>query len=394
MQILITSIVDVEQTAHGRLYQFLKHLSSEHDVTIISIKDWWKARKGSVGKGNKELEKILEKVEIKHLTEKEVSPILQELYSFYKIPSLLNDIGYRSFDVHLNYNSLIAGYAVTRKLRKEGIGTVYDIADDLPEMIKTSPQIPAIMRPAGGLLGKAVLERSVKKSQIVTVPGKFLKEEIGSGDVRIIPNGVEIDSFRYSSPKELRSELSIEKDFVIGYIGALREWVDLEPVFAALKDLKERKDVKFLIVGGEEGFDSNKKLAAKYGVEDNTLFVGAVPYTKVPEYISSMDLCLIPFKKNKVADNSCPLKLFEYMACERPVICTPLNEVEHVVGNKVKYASGPAEYVEQITGLYDDPELCKSMGSEGRKYVQEDYSWSKINMDIEKILKEVIEKRP
>jgi len=394
MQILITSIVDVEQTAHGRLYQFLKHLSSEHEVTIISIKDWWKARKGSVGKGNKELEKILERVKIRHLTDREVSPILQELYSFQKIPSILKDINYRSFDVHLNYNSLIAGYAVSRKLKKDGIGTVYDIADDLPEMIKTSPQIPAILRPAGGLLGKTVLERSVKKSRVITVPGKFLKEEIRSGDVRIVPNGVEIDSFKSYPSRELRSELSIEDDYVIGYIGALREWVDLEPVFAALKDLKKQIDIKFLIVGGEEGFDANKKLAAKYGVEENTLFVGAVPYTKVPEYISSMDVCLIPFKKNKVADNSCPLKLFEYLACERPVICTPLNEVEHIVSNRVRYALSADEYVKQVIKLHDDPETSRAMGSEGRKFVKEDYSWSKINKDIERILDEVSIKRP
>ncbi len=392
MKILITSIVDIEQTAHGRLYRLLRYLAPKHEITVISIRDWWKAGQKSVGEGNRELDEILKKVEIKHLTEKKASPVIQELYSFKTASSILKDINYKSFDAHLNYNSLVSGYVVTKKLKGAGIKTVYDVADDLPEMIKTSPQIPSFMRPVGGFIGQAVLDENIKNSEVVTVAGRYLKEELKSPKVKVIPNGVDTDIFRYAPQNDLRQDLSLDEAFVVGYMGALREWIDLEPVFKAVKDAKEKIDLKFLIVGGEEGYKKNKELAAKYGVEKETLFIGAVPYTKVPEYISAMDACLIPFRKNKVSDNSCPLKLFEYMSCEKPVISTRINEVEHIVGDRILYASTPEEYKGQILRLNNDDKMRNVLGSEGRVFVKENYEWAGITKDFETALDSVKKK--
>jgi len=57
MKILITSIVDLKKSQHQTLrkfnqnvqhfgwirpHQFVKHLSKKHDVTVLSINDWWK----------------------------------------------------------------------------------------------------------------------------------------------------------------------------------------------------------------------------------------------------------------------------------------------------------------------------------------------------------------
>jgi glycosyltransferase involved in cell wall biosynthesis len=255
-------------------------------------------------------------------------------------------------------------------------------------MVRNSPQIPAILRPLGGFMGKVVFENNVALSKTITVAGRYLKEDIKAGDVRIVPNGVDTEIFRFSPNGGLRSSLKLDDSFVLGYIGALREWVDLEPVFKSVSELKSKFNIRLLIVGGEEGFLENKKLAAKYGVENETLFIGAVPYAEVPGYISCMDACLIPFRKNKVADNSCPLKLFEYMACERPVICTRIREVESIVGDRILYASEASEYQEAMTKLYNDKSLRAAMGQRGRTFVTENYEWSKLSSDFEEILLE------
>jgi glycosyltransferase involved in cell wall biosynthesis len=164
----------------------------------------------------------------------------------------------------------------------------------------------------------------------------------------------------------------------------LREWVDLESVFKALKDLD--KEINMVVVGKEGRFDENVKLAKQCGVSDRVTFTGMVPYSQVPKYISATDVCLIPFKANAISANALPLKLFEYMACEKPVISTELPGIKNVAGDKVMYATNEKEYKERIAELYKNEELRHEMGKTGREFVEEKYNWEKIVEKLEKIL--------
>ena len=168
----------------------------------------------------------------------------------------------------------------------------------------------------------------------------------------------------------------------------LREWIDLEPVFAALSQIGEdHSNIKVLIVGEEGRLKQNKDLSQRYGVSDRLVLTGTVPYNKVPEYISCMDACLIPFKPNEISLNAVPLKLFEYMACEKPVICSKLKGVAQIVGDKVLYASNQGEYKKELAALYNNKELRERLGVNGRKFVEEYYRWTSMTSKLEEVLK-------
>ena len=187
-----------------------------------------------------------------------------------------------------------------------------------------------------------------------------------------------------------REELGLDQAFVLGYVGVLREWVDFEHVFAAVKGLEnEKPDIKVLIVGEEGGLTKNKTLAQKYGISDKVVFTGTVSYTQVPAYISCMDVCLLPFKNDAVSHNALPLKLFEYMACEKPVISTRLERITEAVQDKVLYTSNTEELERRITELFENEDRRRKMGLEGRKFVEENYSWAKICPRLEEVLVEV-----
>jgi len=81
-----------------------------------------------------------------------------------------------------------------------------------------------------------------------------------------------------------------------------------------------------------------------------------------------------------------PLKLFEYMACEKPVISTELPGVKAIAGDKVMYAANHREYKEKIEFLFDDKELRQEMGKSGREFVVENYDWEKIVKKLEEML--------
>jgi glycosyltransferase involved in cell wall biosynthesis len=289
------------------------------------------------------------------------------------------------FDVVFNYNTLVSGYYAAKKFK---LPMVYDLADDLPEMIANSPQIPRIIRLFGGQIGKYMLKKNILISKKATCISKILRDSyyIPNEKFELVPNGVDTRLFKRCK-SNLKKELKLEDCFVLGYVGVLREWVDLRPVYNAIRNLN---DVKLLIVGEEGMLRENKELIRKYRVEDKVIFTGTVPYTKVPLYISAMDICLIPFKQNAISQNAIPLKLFEYLACEKPVISADLKGVREVVGNRILYANTGQEYTDCIKTLMKSPEFVNELGKRGREFVVEKYEWSKIAEKLEEIIGGVV----
>jgi glycosyltransferase involved in cell wall biosynthesis len=389
MDILVTSIVDLNKSAHNsRLHQFLKVLSDKHEILVLSINDWWKAKWDDQSEEyNKDFENSLSNIKQIYLTEKKISPILQEIYSISTVGQVFKKIEGFNFNVHFNYNSLISGFVVANKMNSMGVNTIYDIADDLPGMIKTSPQINKFLRPIGGFIGDLTVKKNIKMSTKVTCTTNLLRDSSGIplDKVEIIPNGVDIELFKKYQSEEIKIKLGINDNFIVGYVGVLREWINLKPLFIAMKKLN-KFNIKMLIVGGGVGYEENVRLARDCGVLKNIIFIGTIPYTQIPKYISCMDVCVIPFKIDTVAQNSLPLKLFEYMACEKPVISTKVNGIIENVGNRIMYASNSTEYYNKIIELYKNEEMRNIMGRNGRKFVFENYNWSNICTNLEKIL--------
>ncbi len=380
MKILVTSIIDLKKSQHNRPHQIVRYLSKKHDVTVLSINDWWKGKQGEDDLKNyhKDFDSIFKRINYHYLTEEKISPILQELFFKKKVKELLKE----DFDVHLNYNSLVTGYEISKHIK-----TVFDLADDLGAMIKQSPQIPSVMRPIGSYVGNFFLKKNIQASNLITVTTDTLgcSCRIPESKMRIIPNGVDTRLFR--NYRTTKKELGFDIDsFIIGYVGVLREWVDLASVFEALRNLN--KKIKMIVVGKEGKYKENVALAARYGVADRVHFTGMIPYYQVPKYISAMDVCLIPFKLNAISKNALPLKLFEYMACEKPVISVPIPGVESVAGDLVLYAGTPEEYTEKINTLFENDKLKTELGYSGRKLITEQYEWEKIINDLEKVLRE------
>jgi glycosyltransferase involved in cell wall biosynthesis len=201
----------------------------------------------------------------------------------------------------------------------------------------------------------------------------------------LIPNGVDTELFREYPSCNLRAKLGIDNCFVIGHVGVLREWLDFRPLFSAFRTLSKSMDSRLLIVGGGIGYDETVRLAEEYGISKSIVFTGTVPYSQVPYYISCMDVGVIPFKQDRVSQNSLPLKLFEYMACNKPVISTNVQGVIENFKNSVLYASNSEDYINKIQTIFLDDELKKHLGSKGRSLVVTNYDWRIITESLENL---------
>jgi glycosyltransferase involved in cell wall biosynthesis len=367
-------MTDLKASQHNRPHQFVRYLSKKHDVTVLSINDSWKQAQRSDQAHRLGFDDFFDQIEYKYLTDRKVSPVVQEVL-FHRASTRLLD---EDFDVQLNHHSLLTGYHLSKRLP-----TVYDIADDLTAMVKASPQIPRPLRPYGYAVGSFFLQRGIARAQHVALSCDALRQRYRVPETKssIIPNGVDLDAFQSANDGKALAGLD---GFIVGYVGVLREWVDFEPLFRALSAVDKR--IKMLVVGKEGQFEETRNLARICDVSDRVIFAGEVDYADVPQYVAAMDVCVIPFKSNDISAGAVPLKLFEYMASGKPVLSTKLQGVQAVAGDAVQYCSCASDYIEQITALYEDETLRKQIGRVGEKLISAKYDWRHISKTLESTL--------
>jgi len=388
MNILVTSLPDIKKTHPQRYHHILKCLSQNHDVTILSVKAWWLKENH-----DEYLAECLKDVRLNYITEKRIHPVLQELLLIKNFDVFNEKLHFNEYDVHINFNSLIAGYYVAKKLKSFEIPTVFDVADDLPEAIKTSPQIPRMFKNIGHSAGKCMFHKSLETSDKITLvtDSLFNSYSFPPEKAKIIPNGVDTELFHPRDSGNVKRELGIEHDFILGFLGVLSEWVELEQTFIALKRLiGSGYNVKMVIIGdGDKSFQF-KQSAIQHGIAEYVIFVGSVLTNELPVYISCMDVCMISRKTTADSQNSFPLKLLEYMACSKPVISSELSGVRGIAEDKILYATSSNEIEQAVIQIYRDKEMREKMGFEGMEFVNENYSWQKICSDFENVLIEAV----
>jgi glycosyltransferase involved in cell wall biosynthesis len=153
----------------------------------------------------------------------------------------------------------------------------------------------------------------------------------------VAPNGVDLERFEKAPTKEESRRLlgfEVQKDIVC-YAGNTYSGRGIELLVDVALMLK---DALFLIVGGLE--DDNKyyrEIAQEKDVKNFNL-IGFVPHTKVPYYLFSSDVLVMPYTSSMTikggtiaVEFTSPIKLFEYMASRRPIVATAIPSVKEIL---------------------------------------------------------------
>lgn len=148
------------------------------------------------------------------------------------------------------------------------------------------------------------------------------------------PDGVALDAFKDLPSKEsARTELDLPQDKrIVLYAGSDLPWKGLWLLREASDRLPE--DTLTVFVGNveEKGSFSAKRF-----------FAGVVPYTRIPLWLAAADCLVLTGDPESATARSytSPLKLFEYMAVERPIIATDLPAVRDVLTEQEAYLAEP-----------------------------------------------------
>ncbi|NQE44554.1 D-inositol-3-phosphate glycosyltransferase [ANME-1 cluster archaeon GoMg2] len=266
---------------------------------------------------------------------------------------------------------------------------VFDLKDWFPDSAAAyykNRMLKWILREGVWKVTKSNLDRS---DRITTVSPSLVERLKKYGyNAKLITNGVDTDIFKPMDSREGKRMLGLDEDcFVIGYVGTLENWLDLDKVIIGLSELLQaKKDIYLAIIGGSLFTDYEKKLRAiikEKKIENNVKFYGLIEYKNLPKYIAGMDICLIPFKITPVSDIALPNKLFEYSACGKPILSTPLPDVMKVGSENLFIYRDEEEFVDRVKYIMTNP----------REYEIDitAYSWKRKAGELESLLQGLIE---
>lgn len=210
----------------------------------------------------------------------------------------------------------------------------------------------------------------------------------------VVSNGANTTLFKPLDQRECRKELNLDsKYFYVCFVGNLAPWQGLEYLIkAAPSVLSHLPECRFLIVG--DGVMKNEllRLSRELGVEDRFIFTGVVAYDRVPVYINASDVCVAPFILARNAKiGLSPLKLYEYMACGKPVVASDISGVSDLLeaskGGLPVIPENPEALSDAILKLLENQDLRNKMGFKGLSYVIENHSWYSVAKHVDRVCK-------
>ncbi len=162
-----------------------------------------------------------------------------------------------------------------------------------------------------------------------------LHEESGRPVLRV-RNGADFEFFQ-NAPASLLLQDLVKP--VIGYYGAIADWVDVK----LMTELAEsRPNYTFVIIGEVHGCDVSRLRSLA-----NVQMLGEKHYRLIPSYLRGFDACLFPFVQNRLTKSVDPVKVYEYLSQGKPIIATPLPEVlDH--GDLLYFGETAAEFSSQL----------------------------------------------
>jgi glycosyltransferase involved in cell wall biosynthesis len=245
------------------------------------------------------------------------------------------------------------------------------------------------------MLGRTLEKQTIRNSaQVISINKKLREYVITLGanpmSTSVIGAGIDLDRFNPTiDGSAIRSAYHFEQDdIVLFFMGWLYHFSGLKEVALELARSPDHyPNLKILIVGDGDALADLQKIRDENQMGDTLILTGKQSYEKIPEFIAAGDICILPADpKEKIMQDIVPIKMYEYMAMGKPVICTRLPGImqEFGEGNGVLYAESPEKVPETAYALTTRGTI-KNHSNSARLFVQ-NLDWRTITDTFEDAL--------
>ncbi|MDB9314589.1 glycosyltransferase family 4 protein [Spirulina sp. CS-785/01] len=194
----------------------------------------------------------------------------------------------------------------------------------------------------------------------------------------VVPNGVDLKTFSpYLERSIARHYLGLPQDeTIIVYSGHLYEYKGIPVILDLAQQLPS---CQFILVGGWETDVQRVRSQCQEKQLNNIKFIGHISQNKLKYYLYAGDILLLPTSQYwELANATCPLKLFDYMAVQRPIVASALPTIQTILTDqKNALLAQPDQadsFKEAITQLLAQPQLAKQLTQRAFQDVQQ-FTW-------------------
>ncbi len=213
--------------------------------------------------------------------------------------------------------------------------------------------------------------RLLRAADVVVTPSKTLRDAMCGlrGDIRVIPDGIELDDFAWRERKACRAELVWVRAFHRMY----EPWVAVQVLAQLSQDYPE---AHLTFVGPDKGDGSLERtiaLVKKSGLESRVVFRGALPHSDVPGLLSQHDFFL-----NTTSIESFGISVIEAAASGLIIVTTDAGELQnlwtHRVDAMVVSVGDVRGMTQAVRDVLEKPQLARDLSANARRRA-EAFDW-------------------
>jgi glycosyltransferase involved in cell wall biosynthesis len=219
-------------------------------------------------------------------------------------------------------------------------------------------------------------------NRVITVNESYRKIDIERNGlpperICIVRNGPNLDHLRLYPPDLALVSRGVP---LIAYLGNISSQDGVDQLLWALHYLDSNlghRNWFCIIVGPADNGETLRQLAATLEIMDRVWFMGYLPLKKWLPILSAADICIAPEPSSPLNDKSTMIKVMEYMALGKPVVCYDLPEHRASAGQAALYArpNDALDLARQLALLIEQPELRLRLGAIGRQRVEQQLAW-------------------
>lgn len=274
---------------------------------------------------------------------------------------------------------------------------VLDIRDLWPAAAVALGELgnPAIIR-----LAERVERHLYARADLITAVTRGFQrhiEELGiePGKIKWIPNGTLPDVFKpVVSCAGLRAEAGMEGRFMVTFAGTQGIAQGLETIVEAAWLSREDPTIGFVLIGDGPCHQRLVSEAARRGLT-NLYFKQQVPLRQITQLLNESDALLVPLRNDPVFETFVPSKLYDFMACAKPVLLGVRGEAASILEEAEAGLQYSPEDAESLMGAIRSlqaagQERRRQMGIQGRNYVLRHFDRAVSASQLEQLLRELV----
>ncbi|ROI02651.1 glycosyltransferase WbuB [Chryseobacterium sp. G0240] len=260
---------------------------------------------------------------------------------------------------------------------------------------------PESLSIAGGVKNKWILnyyenviKRFYKNSEKILITSQGFRKSInqkGNFDDKIVyfPNWAEdtISEGNKNFPIP-----SLPEGFKVMFAGNIGEAQDLDNIVKAALELKDKKEIKFILVGDGRKMPYVKEFIEEHQLQETVFTMGRFPVEAMSSFFDKADVMLVTLKDDPIFNLTVPAKLQAYMSASKPVIAMLNGEgADNVLDADCGFTVPAGDYKSLAKTILEASVLSKKtltqLGQNSRKYYENNFRMSTCISNLENIIK-------